>query len=191
MTPTGPLDGVDPLPVASGRHLVVGPSNVGKTRTTAATLARWVAEHGTDGVVVLDFAPAVERDGELLGGRLDRFYRPPDGCWYGVLDAHAPRSDGRDDEHALALARSNAERARRLLEAAPSPRAVFVNDATIPAQADGDPSALLEYCSTAELAVCNAFAGDELGTEDEVSRNERAALDALTAWADVHYRLGR
>ena len=191
MTTTDPLRGVDPLPVTSGRHLAVGPSNVGKTRTTAATLAHWVDEHGTDGVVVLDFAPTVERDGELLGGRLDRFYRPPDGCWDGVIDAHAPRSDGRDDEHALALARSNAERARRLLEVAPSPRAVFVNDATIPAQADGDPSALLEYCSTAELAVCNAFESEELGTEDEVSRNESAALDALTAWADVRYRLGR
>ncbi|WP_256297830.1 hypothetical protein [Haloarchaeobius salinus] len=189
--PPDPFAATDALPVDAGRHLVVGPSNVGKTRTTAATLARWVESRGTDGVVVLDFAPEVERDGDLLGGRIDRFYRPPDGCWYGVLDAHAPRSDGRDDEDALELARSNAERARRLLDAAPSPRAVFVNDATIPAQADGDPTPLLAACSGAELAVCNAFESDELGTDDEVSKNERAALDALAAWADGRHRLGR
>jgi hypothetical protein len=190
VTPTDPLASAEPLSATSGRHLVVGPSNVGKTRTTAATLADWVAIHGTDGVVVLDFAPEVERDGRLLGGRLDRFYRPPDGCWHGVLDAHAPRSDGHDDEDALALARSNAERARRLLDAAPPPRAVFANDATIPAQADGDPTALLDACAGAELAVLNAFESDELGTGDPVSRNEGTALDVLSDWADERHRLG-
>jgi len=190
VTPPAPLAGAEPLPVESGRHLVVGPSNSGKTRTTAATLARWVDDRGPDGVVVLDFAPAVERDGRLLGGRLDRFYRPPDDCWYGVLDAHAPRTDSRDGEEALALARSNAERARTLLAAAPSPRAVFVNDATIPSQADGDPAPLLDVCAGADLAVVNAFESDELGTEDVVSRNERAALDGLENWADERHRLG-
>ncbi|MFC4406477.1 hypothetical protein [Haloarchaeobius iranensis] len=190
MTQTDPLAGAEPLPVDSGRHLVVGPSNSGKTRTTAATLARWVADRGPDGVVVLDFAPEVERDGRLLGGRLDRFYRPPDGCWVGVLDAHAPRTDGRDGDEALTLARSNAERARTLLDAAPSPRAVFVNDATIPAQAAGDPAPVLDACTGADLAVVNAFESEELGTGDAVSRNERAALDVLGDWAEERHRLG-
>ncbi|ESP89931.1 hypothetical protein [Candidatus Halobonum tyrrellensis] len=172
-----PLDGVT---------LVTGPSNAGKTRRTARALDRWVDERGTDGVVVLDFAPEVVREGTLLGGRLDRFTRVPDGVWTGVLDAHAPRASAGDRRGALRLAASNARRARRLLDAMPAdPRAVFVNDATIPCQADaGDATALADRWEAADCVVCNAFESDELGADDRVSRNERAALDALRSRAD-------
>ena len=166
-------------------RLIVGPSNVGKTTATADALERWLVEHGPDGVVVLDFAPEVERDGEIVGGRLDRVTTVPETVWYGVLDAHAPRSEGADDEAALALARDNADRARSLLDDAPAdPTAVFVNDATIPCQADGETAPLRHYCGGAELVVANALESDELGTDDAVSRNERAALADLRAWAD-------
>jgi len=169
----------------TGRTLVVGPSNVGKTTATAAALEAWLDDRGPDGVVVLDFAPEIERDGRILGGRLDRATTIPDAVWYGVLDAHAPRSEGTDDEAALALARDNADRARDLVADAPAdPTAVFVNDATIPLQADGAIDPLREYCEGATLVVANAFESDELGTDDPVSRHERAALDGLRAWAD-------
>jgi hypothetical protein len=167
-----------------GTTLVVGPSNVGKTRLTARALDAWVAENGPEGVVVLDFAPTVERDGEILGGPLTQFTAIPDGAFHGVFDAHAPRSEGDDD--ALALADANATAAAERIDAAPpEPRAVFVNDATIALQADGVAAGrLTDYCDRADCAVVNAFESDELGTENPVSRNELAALDALRAWAD-------
>ncbi|MFB6136415.1 MAG: hypothetical protein ABEJ04_06615 [Halobacteriaceae archaeon] len=180
-----------PFPLA-GSTLVVGPSNVGKTRLTARALEAWVAERGADGVAVLEFAPEVERDGELLGGRLSRFTAVPDGAWHGVLDAHAPRADSGTAAGALELAAENADGAARLLDAAPpDPAAVFVNDATIPFQADRrDAAALTGYCDRAEAGVLNAFESDELGVDDAVSRNERAALDRLRAWADRVVELG-
>jgi len=179
-----------PFPLA-GTTLVTGPSNVGKTRLTARALAEWVADHGTDGVVVLEFAPELERDGRVLGGRLSRFVTVPDGAWHGVLEAHAPRAESGSDDEALELAGANAERAATLLDGAPAePRAVFVNDATIPYQhPESDPDALLDSCDRADCAVLNAFESDELGTDDPVSRTERATLDRLRRWADRHVRL--
>lgn len=179
-----------PFPLA-GTTLLTGPSNVGKTRLTARALEQRVADCGARGVVVLDFAPEVERDGTLLGGRLDRFTTVPDAAFHGVLDAHAPRSDGDDEEAALAYAADNAERALALFETAPAaPTAVFVNDATIPFQhPNGDPERLLSYCDAADVAVLNAFDSDELGVENPVSRQERAALDRFAAAVDRRLRL--
>ncbi|MFB6173194.1 MAG: hypothetical protein ABEI39_00980 [Halobacteriales archaeon] len=173
------------VPLA-GRTLIVGPSGAGKTRLTARTLERWLDRHGPEGVVVLEFGPDVERDGEVLGGRLSRFTAVPAGAWVGTLEAHAPRSQGGDEADAVALARDNAVRAARLIEGTPrDPRAVFVNDATIPFQHEaGEPDALLEYCGAAEAAVLNAYAGGALGTDGPVSRRESAVLERLRAWAD-------
>ena len=174
-----------PFPLA-GTTLVTGPSNVGKTRLTARALDAWIDEHGTDGVVILDFAPEVRRDGRLLGGFLTRFTDVPDDVWYERLDAHAPRASGATVSAALDLATENARQSKRMVESAPAdPRAVFVNDATIPFQADLLDSAVLSgYCDAAAVAVCNAFESDELGVDDDISRNERAALNALRSWAD-------
>lgn len=184
------------VPLADGTTLYVGPSNVGKTTATARALDRWTSAYGEAGVVVLDFAPTVERDGTVLGGRLDRFTTVPTDVFHGVLDAHAPRTDaGSDgpasDDEVLALARDNAERARGLFERAPpDPTAVFVNDATIPFQADGATDRLRAYCEGARVVIANALETDELGTDDPVSRNERAALAELRAWADRVVELG-
>ncbi|WP_267643169.1 hypothetical protein [Haloarchaeobius amylolyticus] len=173
-----------PFPL-SGSTLVVGASNTGKTRLTAQALDDWVAEHGPEGVVVLDFAPEVEREGVLLGGRLSRFTDVPDAAWHGVLEAHAPRADSDSEAGAMELAEENATRAVQLLDAAPAdPTAVFVNDATIALQADADATdRLTDYCDRADVAVLNAFESDELGVEDAVSRNEREALVRLRVWA--------
>lgn len=170
----------------SGTVLITGPSNVGKTRLTARALERWVRENGASGVVVLDFAPELHRDGRLLGGRLGRFTEVPDDAWTGVIDAHAPRAESDDERVAVERARENADNAATLFSAAPSdPRAVFVNDATIPFQHEsGSVDALLTYCDRASVAVLNAFESDELGDEDRVSRQERATLRALRARAD-------
>lgn len=169
-----------------GSTLVVGPSNVGKTQHTARALDRWVATNGSDGVVVLEFAPELERDGQVLGGRLSRFTTVPDDAFHGIVEAHAPRAGSDDDGEALALAKENAARAFAVLDAAPdAPAAVFVNDATIALQADATRTAeLTDYCARASVAVLNAFESDELGVEDPVSRNERAALTQLRTWAD-------
>ena len=179
-----------PFPL-EGTTLVTGPSNVGKTRLTARALDAWVADRGAAGVVVLDFAPEVERDGRLLGGRLDRFTTVPRGAFHGVLEARAPRSEGDDEAEALAYAADNAERALALLEAVPAePAAVFVNDATIPFQhPEGDPDRLLAYCERADAAVLNAFDSDELGADHPVSRHERDALEQLAAGADRRVEL--
>ncbi|WP_136688724.1 hypothetical protein [Halorhabdus amylolytica] len=168
-----------------GTTLLVGPSEVGKTHRTAQALDAWIDNHGTDGVVVLEFAPEIERDGRLLGGRLERFRTVPDGVWHGVLDAHAPRAAADSQDEARNLARDNAERAKEILDGTPEPVAVFVNDATIPFQhATGKPERLTDYCDRADCAVLNAFESDELGTDDPVSRRERAVLDRLQEWAD-------
>lgn len=190
--PNRPAEMADlPFPL-SGTTLVVGPSNAGKTRLTARALRAWVADRGPAGVVVLDFAPEVERDGVLLGGRLSRFATVPDAAWHGVLEAHAPRSAADSDAAALALAERNAANAAALLDRAPpDPIALFVNDATIPLQADAEGiPRLLDYASRARVAVLNAFESEELGVDDPVSRNERAALDALSRWADRVIDLG-
>ena len=41
----------------AGSTLILGPSNVGKTRLTARSLDRWVRQNGPSGVVVLDLYP--------------------------------------------------------------------------------------------------------------------------------------
>lgn len=170
----------------SGSTLIVGPSGAGKTRLTARSLVAWIEREGIDGVVVLEFGPEVEHDGRVIGGRLDRFAEIPGDAWYGVLESHAPRLQGETETEVRELARDNAERARRLLDdAPPDPTAVFVNDATIPFQHEaGDPDSLTEYCDRAACAVVNAFEGEELGTDDAVSRREREVLTTLRAWAD-------
>lgn len=175
----------DPPVPLSGSTLIVGPSNAGKTRLTARALDAWVAANGTDGVVVLDFAPEFERDGRLVGGHLDRFTTIPDAVWTGRVDAHAPRSESESDGEAVALARDNAERAKQVIDAAPdAPRVVFVNDATIARQHDADaPHRVREYCDRADVAVLNALESEELGVDDAVSRVERDTLSALREWA--------
>lgn len=177
----------------SGTTLLVGPSNAGKTQLTAKALEAWIDSHGTDDVVVLEFAPELERDGRLLGGRLDRFTTIPDGVWVGRLDAHAPRAMADSHAEAIALAKENAAGAERLLDAAPAePRAVFVNDATIPRQHDADaPHRLRDYCDQATVSVLNAFESDELGASHPVSRVERATLAALRKWATRTVSLSR
>ncbi len=174
-----------PFPL-DGRTLILGPSNVGKTRMTALAMDRWVDRHGAAGVVVFEFGPEVARDGTVLGGRLDRFTEVPDRGWHGVIDAHAPRAQGSTAEEAIELAASNARRAAALFDAAPAdPVAVFVNDATIPFQHQtGDPAVLTDYCDTARCVVLNAFDSEELGTDDPVSRHEAATLETFKAWAD-------
>ncbi|MCT9098269.1 hypothetical protein [Haloarchaeobius sp. HME9146] len=180
-----------PFPL-SGSTLIVGPSNSGKTRLTAQALDAWIGEHGAEGVVVLEFAPEVERDGVLLGGRLSQFTRVPDAAWHGVLEAHAPRADSDSEMGAMQLAEENATRAYELVDAAPAdPTAVFVNDATIALQAEADATGrLTSYCDRATVAVLNAFESDELGSDDPVSRNERAALRRLRAWTERVVELG-
>ena len=174
-----------PFPL-DGTTLVVGPSNVGKTQLTATTLDTWVERYGPASCVVLEVAPTVERNGKILGGHLTRFTAIPNGAYHGVFDAHAPRSAGGDDVEALALAEANAVTAAEHIDAAPAdPAAVFVNDATIAFQSERTlVEGLTDYCDRADCAVLNAFESDELGGEGPVSRNERAALDALRAWAD-------
>jgi hypothetical protein len=176
----------DPAVPRSGTTLIVGPSNAGKTRLTARALEDRLDREGPAGVVVFEFAPEIERDGTVLGGRLDRFHTPPAAVWRGVLDAHAPRAAADTADEAAALAADNARRATRLFDAAPDdPRAVFVNDATIPFQhPDGDPARLLEYCDRAEMAVLNALAGDAIAGDDPVSRVERRTLSALRGGVD-------
>ena len=179
-----------PFPL-SGTTLVTGPSNVGKTRLTRRALDAWVDCRGPDGVVVLDFALELVREGRLLGGRLSRFGALPIGVWVGGVDAAAPRAEGTTADEAVALAARNAARARAVLATVPErPRAVFVNDATIPFQHPRtDPHRLLDYCDRAAVAVVNAFEGAELGTDDPVSRAERTTHDAFRAWADRVVRL--
>jgi len=179
-----------PVPL-SGTTLIVGPSNVGKTRLTARALTAWLERDGPDGVVVFEFAPEVERDGRVLGGRLDRFVTPPAEAWRGVLDAHAPRATADSPAEAADLAADNARRAGDLFDAAPDdPRAVFVNDATIPFQTpDADPARLLDYCTGAEVAVLNALEADAIVGSDPVSRAERTALSAFREQADRVVRL--
>lgn len=174
-----------------GRVLITGPSNVGKTRLTAEALAEWVERRGARGVAILEFAPEIERNGVLLGGRLSRFTDLPGDAWIGVLDAHAPRTEGETDEEARELARENAVQAMDVIEAMPSSAAIFVNDATIPFQHEvGDIEALLAACEGADLVVMNAFSGEELGENDPISRREREARTRLEEWADAHERLG-
>jgi len=169
-----------------GRILITGPANAGKTYQTARAIENWVDRHGADGVVVLDFAPELERDGAVLGGRLERETDLPPEAWTGVLEAHAPRSQGETLEESRELARENARRATQLFSRMPSaPKAVFVNDATIPFQHEtGTLETLCARCESADLVVVNAFESDELGTDDPISLRERKVLEQLNRWAE-------
>lgn len=183
---------LDPTSVPDfGSTLIVGPSGAGKTRLTADLLESYIAAFGTDGVVVLEFGPSIVRDGDVVGGRLDRFVDIPADVWLGVLDSHAARLQGESDVESRELARSNAERAQQIFDAMPAdPTAVFVNDATIPFQhEEGDPAVLTRYCDRAERAVINAYEGEGLGTDDPVSDRERTVLRTFRSWADAIIRL--
>jgi hypothetical protein len=181
-----------PFPL-TGSTLIVGPSQAGKTRLTARALETWIECDGPKGVVVLEFAPEVEYDGEILGGRLGRFTAIPDRAWLGMLDAHAPRSESTMLGESVALARNNAERAQRLIDGVPEdPRAVFVNDATIPCQhMICEPQRLTASFDQAECVVLNAFESDELGTDNPVSQQEREALSVMKGWTDRTVSLGK
>jgi hypothetical protein len=145
-----------------------------------------LAHHGPDGTVVFDFGPEIERNGRTIGARLDRSTTLPEAIWVGRFDAHGPRSEGETPDDVLALARENADRANRLLEAGPlAPRAVFINDATIAVQHEvGDLDGLLEYAMEAECVMFNAFEGGDFGTADPVSQRERVVLERLRSCAD-------
>lgn len=174
------------LPFSSGTTLLTGSSNAGKTRLTALAIERWLADSGTTGVVVLDFAPEMWLDEQLLGGRLSRFTTIPADVWHGGIEAHAPRAQGDSDAEIHELATINSENAARLLDATPTdPTAVFINDATIPFQSGNLATPrLIDYCDRAETAVLNAFESDELGTAHPVSQHERDALDELKRTAN-------
>lgn len=169
-----------------GRTFIAGPSGVGKTRLTARALEAWLGRRGPEGVAVLEFGPEIHVDGRLIGRRLDRFVDPPDGVWTGTLEARGPRTEGRTDAEAAALAEANAEGVRELLEGAPrSPTAVFVNDVTIAAHHElAVLTAVLEYCDRADCAVVNGYAGEGLGGDDPISRRERRGVRRLRDWAD-------
>lgn len=186
------MTGTDPEVPLSGRTVIVGSTNVGKTWLTAAVLDEWLGTYGPEGVVVLDFAPEITDGDEVIGGRLTRESRMPAEVWYGVLEAVGPRAEGESVAEALGLARRNACGARGLVRVAPDPLAVFVNDASI---AFGHPDAavvdLLGYCETAEVAVLNSYEGDELGAADHpVSVAEAGNLERLREWADRVIQLG-
>ena len=170
----------------SGSTLILGPSDVGKTRATASALEEWITTRGTDGVVVLDFAPEICRDdGTLLGGRLTRFTTLPDNGWCGVLEAYAPRTSASTPQEALEYARRNGANATTLFDAAPRPTALFVNDATIPFQHPAYlPTPLLDLLANATYAVLNAFESTELGRDDLISRTERETRQQLHAAVD-------
>ncbi|WP_415378904.1 hypothetical protein [Halosimplex sp. TS25] len=169
-----------------GSTLVVGPSGAGKTRLTARALETWIDREGAAGVVLLEFGPEYERDGTVLGRRLERYTDVPADVWVGTVDAYAPRSESESEAELRELARKNAAAVADRLAAAPAnPIAVFVNDVTIGYQhAPDELEQLLDYCATAEAAVLNAFESDELGTDDPVSARERDVVRRLRAWAD-------
>lgn len=176
---------VDEVPL-SGRTLILGPLQTGKTRLTAATLSRWVERHGSDGVVVLDLAPIIETDQGIIGGRLDRFLDVPETSWYGSIDARGPRSEADTPQEQLNLAELNSIQTRDLLDRAPDdPTAVFVNDITLGLQFDPDLiSEFIDYTAKARCVVLNAYEGDELRGDDPISANERTAIERLRDWVD-------
>lgn len=179
-----------PFPL-TGSTLITGPSGVGKTKLTYQALQTWHQQHPDATTVVLDFAPEIERDGRILGGRLTRFGPLPDGAWKAVMDAHAPRAAGSTTEESVNLAKTNATNAARIFdETPPHPDGVFVNDATIPFQHDSsDISRLTAYCDRAQCAVINAFDSSELGTDNPVSTQEKHVLRVLTDWATRTVRI--
>lgn len=179
-------------PVApAGRTLLTGPSNAGKTRATAHAIRDWVENEGAQGVVVLDFAPDHRKGAQVVGRPLATFLEPPEGVWWRHVASRAPRLEARTDDEAVRLAQENAESSDEALGATPPrPRAVFVNDATIPFHAPGrDPTPLLAYAAGARRVVLNALDTADLGTDDPVSRQEQAVLARLRSWADHEVRL--
>lgn len=163
--------------------LITGPTGSGKTRHTAALLEAWVQTHGTDGVVVLEFAPEHRtRDGRILGRRMRRYMEIPEGIVYHEVQTHAPRAWASDEEGSIDLAHENMDSCARAIHAAPrSPRALFVNDATIAYHVPGaDPGPLLARIREAGVAVVNALDPQGFDPEHPVTRQERRVLEALT-----------
>ncbi|QLH83751.1 hypothetical protein [Halosimplex pelagicum] len=175
-----------------GSTLIVGPSQAGKTRLTARAMEAWIDREGGSDVVLLEFGPEYDRDGTVLGRRLERYTDIPTAVWVGKVDAHAPRAESESEAELRELAGENAMAvADRLADAPATPAAVFVNDATIGYQhAPEEVERLLDYCATAETAVLNAFESDELGTHDPVSVRERDVVQRLRTWADRTITLG-
>ena len=171
---------------STGRTVIRGASNVGKTRLTAAALARYVHCHGTEQVVLFDFAPTIVQADRIIGGRIDRFYEIPPGVWTGKIEAWGPRIESKSKEEALALARKNAVMAGMVMDQMPNdPRAIFVNDMTIPFQhPSADLSPRLKRWEVADHVVCNAYFGRELGA-GPIADREKTLHEAITAWAST------
>ena len=174
---------VDSVPT-DGRTLIRGPSNVGKTRLTAAALGRHLDRSGPNGVAVLEFAPEIQVGERMVGGRLDRFIDVPQDVWVGKIEARAPRLEGETEAESLAIAAANATAAEQIMAAMPArPRALFINDATIPFQHPSSrPAYWLSQWKHAEVAICNAYRGNELGG-GSISNRERNVQGRLESWA--------
>lgn len=178
-------DGSPPIRL-EGSTLVVGPTNVGKTRLTAGAMRRWIGRHGPEGVVVIDLAPDLVVDGRRIGGPIERFEPVPDGVWFARVETDGPRTEGVDGADTAGIAARNADRATRAFRAAPAdPVAVFVNDVTLALHDDvGRVGGITAYCDRARCAVVNAHEGGDLDRDDAISRREREAVRRLVDWAD-------
>jgi hypothetical protein len=166
------------------RVLILGDVNAGKTRLSAAWLARIVeAGHGPS-TAVLDLAPPPRRG---VGGPL----LPPPGA--GVLYRAAvvvpPRLTAADEEEAERLARANAIAIEELFtEYLRAPRSILlVNDATLYLQA-GELARFLEVLAPSATCLVNAYYGRSF-PEYALSRRERRRTDELAAAFDRVVRL--
>lgn len=169
----------------AGSTLIVGPMQSGKTRLTASTLERYIDTYGPSGVVVLDFAPEIQTENGIIGGRLTRFIDLPDAVHYAAIEARGPRSEGETPEAASRIASDNATAAHAAIVEAPAPHAVFVNDVTIAFQhASSDLGELLTYCDPADCVVINAYRGETFDATDPITVTERSVVDQLIDWAD-------
>ncbi|XGI84010.1 hypothetical protein ACEU6E_01805 [Halorutilales archaeon Cl-col2-1] len=182
----------------SGSILVSGGLNVGKTRLTAETLVRYADKYPEAETVLLDFAPELMKDGDLVGGHVSRFVDVPETVSEYVLEANAPRLESDTEDGAVELARENHDKGVGLVESAPhDPDAVFVNDATIPFQyPDSDSGTLVEYCERADDCLLNVYdprsGGDTetvLSDSGVLNSPEAATVESLRGWADVEIHL--
>lgn len=166
------------------RVLILGDVNAGKTRLSAAWLARIVGAGRGPSTAVLDLAPPPRRG---VGGPL----LPPPGA--GVLYRAAavvpPRLTAADEAGAERLAQANAAAIEALFrEYLRAPRPILlVNDATLYLQAGGL-ARFLAVLAPSPTCLVNAYYGRSF-PEYALSRRERRLTDELAAACDRVVRL--
>ncbi len=164
------------------RTVVIGPAGSGKSEELGEMLRAFAAEHGSNGVAVLDFSPGLGWDTARLNRRLDL---PPD-AWTAIVDTGSPRVPEIADDAQHRIAAENARLAEAVLGTVPDrPELLVVNDATLPFLGpDADIAQGFEHLEAADHALLSVHE-DVTPLAADLATEHARLRERLLEWAEA------